>query len=132
LPAKKKRRGLSDEDLQGLKQAGEWMRSVRVSAGLSQNQLLARLPTKKSNMFVSQMENGQTRLIPQYYEAWAQAVGVDAKEVARRMIGYYTPFLYEPLFGEAFVPGQGAQAEDTPEERRKDAPEPGARVAVRA
>jgi transcriptional regulator with XRE-family HTH domain len=126
VQTKKKRRALSADDLHGLKLAGEWMRSVRVSAGLSQNQLLARLP-KKSSMFVSQMENGQTRLIPQYYEAWAEALGIDAKEVARRMIGYYTPFLYEPLFGEAFVP-DGAP----PQEQRTDAPEPRPREAARA
>lgn len=131
MPAKKKRRTLSADELQGLKLAGEWMRSVRVSAGLSQNQLLARLP-KKSSMFVSQMENGQTRLIPQYYEAWGAAVGVDAREVARRMIGYYTPFLYEPLFGERFAPEEAAQDEGAQGERPADQPPSQARVAARA
>ena len=84
-----------------MKLAGAWIRDARISAGVSQSQLLAKLDSKNPTL-VSYVENGRGRLTPQFYEAWGRAVGIDPKEVARTMIGFYTPFLYEPLFGEPF------------------------------
>jgi transcriptional regulator with XRE-family HTH domain len=105
VPAKRKSPEDAEEIREYMKLAGEWMRAVRVSVGLSQNQLLSHF-TKRSAVFLSDMEAGKTRLTPQFYEPWARAVGLDVRQVAQVMIGFYTPFLYEPLFGEPFAPAK--------------------------
>lgn len=81
--------------------AGAWLRACRLAAGLSQKDMQKRMAVK-SAIFFSKIENGHERLAPQYYAPWAQAVGIDPKVVAQTILGFYTPFLYEPLFGEKF------------------------------
>lgn len=105
MPAKRRSPEDAEEIRASMKLAGEWMRAVRIGIGLSQNQLLSHF-TKRSAVFLSDMEAGKTRLTPQFYEHWARAVGLDVKQVAQVMIGFYTPFLYEPLFGEPFDPAK--------------------------
>lgn len=105
MPAKRKNPEDAQQIRDSMKLAGEWMRAVRVSVGLSQNQLLSHF-TKRSAVFLSDMEAGKTRLTPQFYQPWARAVGLDVRQVAQVMIGFYTPFLYEPLFGEPFDPAK--------------------------
>ena len=102
-PSRQARRTLDENALGAMAQAGEWMREARVAAGITQEQALAGA-VKQAKVTVSKIEAGQIRLIPTHYTAWANAVGVDPREVARVMIGFYTPFLYEPLFGQPFIP----------------------------
>jgi transcriptional regulator with XRE-family HTH domain len=87
-----------------MKLAGEWMRAAREVAGLTQDQI--GLPIKRGKIYISEMEAGKGRLTPPYYEFWARAVGLDPRLVAQVMIGFHTPFLYEPLFGERFDPAK--------------------------
>lgn len=96
-----------------MKLAGEWMRAVRVSTGLSQQQLLSQF-SKRATVFISDMEAGKIRLTPPYYEHWARAVGLEPRQVAQVMIGFHTPFLYEPLFGEPFDPARVVAAAPPP------------------
>jgi transcriptional regulator with XRE-family HTH domain len=97
-----KRPGVQEDVRRSMKLAGEWMRAVRERAGLSQRQVS--FPTKKGNIAISEMEAGKTRLTAPYYDHWARAVGLETRLVAQVMIGFHTPFLYEPLFGEPFQP----------------------------
>jgi transcriptional regulator with XRE-family HTH domain len=100
--AKRNRKGLPEELRSSMKLAGDWMRAAREGAGLSQDQI--GFPTKRGKIYISEMEAGKARLTPPYYEMWAKAVGLAPAMVAQVMIGFHTPFLYEPLFGEPFSP----------------------------
>lgn len=82
--------------------AGAWLKACRVAAGISQKDMQRRLAIKNP-IFFSKVENGHERMPPHYYVEWARAVGLNPKLVAQTILGFYTPFLYEPLFGEAFV-----------------------------
>jgi transcriptional regulator with XRE-family HTH domain len=81
------------------KQAGAWLKELRVKAGLSQVQLAERLGLKYYT-FISQVENGFGRVPTESMEKWAAALGVSAKDFARELISYYDPELHRLLFGK--------------------------------
>lgn len=80
-------------------QAGHWLKERRESGGLSQRELAGRVGMGYYT-FVSQIEAGRGRIPPERYEAWACALGLDAREFAMRMLGYYEPLTYQLIFGE--------------------------------
>lgn len=87
----------SEEAKQLRKQAGEWLKSLRAKAGLSQVDLAQRLGLKYYT-FVSQVENGFGRVPTESMEGWAQALGVDPSEFAQVLLSFYDPELYRLLF----------------------------------
>lgn len=92
------RLGRTSEDAKRLrKQAGDWLKGLRVRAGLSQIELAARLGLKYYT-FVSQVENGFGRVPTESMEAWAQALGVEPAEFAQVLLSFYDPELYRLLF----------------------------------
>ena len=56
------------------KQAGDWLKQRRADAGLSQVDLAARLGLKYYT-FISQVENGFSRVPTEVMEAWARPIG---------------------------------------------------------
>lgn len=48
---------------------------------------------------VSQVENGHMRLSEKRLESWCQAVHMDRKYFAKRLLAYYEPKLFEMIFG---------------------------------
>jgi transcriptional regulator with XRE-family HTH domain len=80
------------------KQAGNWLKARRAEAGLSQVDLAARLGLKYYT-FVSQVENGFSRVPTETMEAWALALGVSPADFARYLLVYYEPELHRLLFG---------------------------------
>lgn len=91
---------ISASDKLATEVAASWLRDMRISSGLSQSQLMSRLGA--TGTLVSHVENARMRVPPRYYHEWGVALGIEPREFARIMIGFYTPFLYEPLFGERF------------------------------
>jgi transcriptional regulator with XRE-family HTH domain len=79
------------------KQAGDWLKELRVRAGLSQVELADELGFKYYT-FVSQVENGFGRLPVDSMEAWAKALNVDPSEFAKRLLSFYEPELYRLLY----------------------------------
>lgn len=79
------------------KQAGDWLKELRVRAGLSQVELADELGFKYYT-FVSQVENGFGRLPVDSMEAWANALNVDPSEFAKRLLSFYEPELYRLLY----------------------------------
>jgi len=79
------------------KQAGSWLKELRVAAGLSQMELAARLGLKYYT-FISQVENGFGRVPTDTMEAWAAALQVPAPEFARTLLSFYDPELHRLLF----------------------------------
>jgi len=87
------------EAKQQRKLAGDWLKSLRKDAGLSQVELATRLGFKYYT-FVAQVENGFGRVPTDAMEAWARAVGVEPSIFARRLLAFYEPELHRLLFGD--------------------------------
>ncbi len=79
------------------KQAGDWLKELRVRTGLSQIQLADVLGFKYYT-FISQVENGFGRLPVESMEAWAKALNVEPSVFAKRLLSFYEPELNRLLF----------------------------------
>ncbi len=80
------------------KLAGDWLKLRRADAGLSQADLAARLGLKYYT-FISQVENGFSRVPTELIGAWANELGLEQRAFARHLLIYYEPELYRLLFG---------------------------------
>jgi len=79
------------------KQAGDWLKQRRADAGLSQADLAARLGLKYYT-FISQVENGFSRVPTELIGAWANELGLEQRGFARHLLMYYEPELHRLLF----------------------------------
>jgi transcriptional regulator with XRE-family HTH domain len=80
------------------KEAGDWLKQRRADAGLSQVVLAERLGMKYYT-FISQVENGFSRVPTEAMEAWATELGLEPAAFAKHLLLYYEPELYRLLFG---------------------------------
>lgn len=96
--AEKVRRTVVPAARQLRKEAGDWLKQRRADAGLSQVQLAARLGLKYYT-FISQVENGFSRVPTETMEAWATELGLEPAAFAKHLLSYYEPELYRLLFG---------------------------------
>jgi transcriptional regulator with XRE-family HTH domain len=80
------------------KQAGDWLKLRRADAGLSQADLAARLGLKYYT-FISQVENGFSRVPIEIMGAWGRELGLEQAAFARHLLMYYEPELHRLLFG---------------------------------
>ena len=80
------------------KQAGDWLKQRRADAGLSQADLAARLGLKYYT-FISQVENGFSRVPTEIMGAWASELGLEQAAFAKHLLMYYEPELHRLLFG---------------------------------
>ena len=89
---------VATEARQMRKQAGDWLKQCRADAGLSQADLAARLGLKYYT-FISQVENGFSRVPTEIMGAWASELGLEQAAFARHLLLYYEPELHRLLFG---------------------------------
>jgi transcriptional regulator with XRE-family HTH domain len=94
----KARRAVVPEARRLRKQAGDWLKERRADAGLSQIDLAARLGLKYYT-FISQVENGFSRVPTEVMEAWATELGLEPATFAKHLLLYYEPEMYRLLFG---------------------------------
>ena len=80
------------------KRAGAWLQEKRKAAGLSQIELAQRLGLKYYT-FISQVENGFSRVPTETMEAWAIQLGLEPAAFAKHLLVYYEPELHRLLFG---------------------------------
>ena len=80
------------------KQAGDWLKARRADAGLSQIDLAARLGLKYYT-FISQVENGFSRVPTEVMAAWAVELGLEPSAFTKHLLLYYEPEMYRLLFG---------------------------------
>lgn len=78
------------------REAGAWLAELRNESGLSQTQLAEKLGLKYST-FISQIENGYGCVPTESMRAWAEALGMEPPEFARRLVSYYEPELHRLL-----------------------------------
>ena len=81
------------------KEAGRWLKDRREARGLSQREL-AELVDVGYYTFISQLEIGRGRIPPDKYRAWAQALGMDARELVLALLPFYDPTTYNILFSD--------------------------------
>jgi transcriptional regulator with XRE-family HTH domain len=77
-------------------EGGDYVKQLRVAAGLTQKDLAEALNLKYYT-FISQLENGQGRLPPNLYVKTAKALGVDTKEFALAMLEFYDPHTHAAI-----------------------------------
>ena len=94
----KPQRAVVPEGRQLRKEAGDWLKQRRADAGLSQVALAERLGMKYYT-FISQVENGFSRVPTEAMEAWAVQLGLEPDKFAKHLLLYYEPELYRLLFG---------------------------------
>ena len=96
--AEKPQRKVAPEARQLRKQAGDWLKQRRADAGLSQIDLAARLGLKYYT-FISQVENGFSRVPTEIMAAWAAELGLEPAAFAKHLLLYYEPELHRLRFG---------------------------------
>ena len=82
----------------GLLAAAAWLRDQRTRACLSQRDLADRLGLAFQDLAIG-YEQGEIRVPPELYIAWARALGLAPKVFARAMLGFYDPITHDLLFG---------------------------------
>lgn len=91
---------LATEEVQELRrEGGRYLRELREARGLSQRQL-ATLLQLDIYTFVSQIETGRGRIPPDSYRRWAEALGVQPRELVRNIMRYYDPVTHEIMFND--------------------------------
>ncbi|MBB4145755.1 helix-turn-helix domain-containing protein [Rhizobium rhizoryzae] len=80
------------------REAGQWLKERRESAGLSQRDLSAKIGFEYYT-FISQIEAGRGRVPAERYEAYAQALGINPREFTKTMLRYNDTVVYNLLFG---------------------------------
>lgn len=85
-----------DEARRLRKLAGQWLRSKRTAAGLTQKELANRVGLEYYT-FVSQIEGGQGRVPSNLYPVWARTLGLDLKDFAKKMLEFYDPHTHHAL-----------------------------------
>ena len=80
------------------KLAGDWLKQRRADAELSQADLAVRLGLKYYT-FISQVENGFSRVPTEIMGAWAKELGIEQAAFAKHLLMYYEPELHRLLFG---------------------------------
>ena len=77
-------------------QAGQWLRELRETRGLSQRDLASRIDAHFT--FISAIEGGRSRIAPDRYLAWANALDIEARELVYKLMSFYDPVTYGILF----------------------------------
>ena|SRR5271166_836544 len=78
---------------------GQWIKALRVKAGLTQQQLADAITEGSWFTLWSEIERGQKNLPPELYARTAEVLGEDPKKFARVMLRYTNPWTYALLFG---------------------------------
>lgn len=78
--------------------AAAWLRAEREHIGLSQRHLAEWLGLTFQDLAIG-YEQGEIRVPPELYIAWARALGLAPKVFARAMLGFYDPITHDLLFG---------------------------------
>ena len=81
------------------KQAGQLLKRMRESKGMTQRELAERVGFDYYT-FVAQIESGRGRVPPERYGAYARALEMPSRDFVRTILKFYDPVTYSHLFGE--------------------------------
>lgn len=80
------------------KEAGVYVKRLREKSEMSQLDLANKLGLEYYT-FISQVENGVTRVPPEALRDWAKALDVEVDVFAKNLLRFYDPFTFDALFG---------------------------------
>ncbi len=80
-------------------QAGTWLKAAREEAGLSQRELAGKMGALYYT-FISQIESGKGRLPADRYAVYAEALGLNSRDFAIKMLEFYEPTTYQLIFNQ--------------------------------
>lgn len=89
------RQGQRANELRG--KAGLYIRSLRQAAGLSQLEVSKALGYDYYS-FISQVEQGVSRVPNDSYGEWAKVLKVDKREFVKKLLSFYDPETYAALY----------------------------------
>lgn len=98
-------RGRTSPDLHGVDRSdnraevGRWLRQQREAAGLTQRELAEKVGSLYYT-YISQIELGQGKIIPERWEIWAETLNVHPRIFAMKMLEGYDPVAFKMIFGE--------------------------------
>ncbi|WP_186445293.1 MULTISPECIES: helix-turn-helix transcriptional regulator [unclassified Aminobacter] len=78
-------------------EVGLWLRERREARGLTQR-ALAEMIGSVYFTYISQVELGQSRIIPERWPQWADALDIELSVFAMRMLEAYDPIAYRMIF----------------------------------
>lgn len=82
------------------KRAGSYLKDLRTSAGLTQQEVAKALGLDYYTL-VSQIECGKARVPPDKMLQWAKVVNADPAKFGRELLRFYDPFMWTLLFGSS-------------------------------
>jgi transcriptional regulator with XRE-family HTH domain len=94
-------RSMSDKHIKPLKElrrdAGKYIKKIREDKNLSQLDLSKALGYDYYS-FISQIENGTSRVPPEGMRDWARNLGVPYNMFAKTLLRFYEPYFFEAMF----------------------------------
>jgi transcriptional regulator with XRE-family HTH domain len=80
-------------------EVGRWLKAQREAAGLTQRELAAQVGTLYYT-YVSQIELGQGKIVPERWETWAKVLNIHPRVFSMKMLEAYEPYAYKMIFGD--------------------------------
>lgn len=78
------------------REGGQWLKSLRNAAELTQVQVAEKLGYGYYT-FIGQIEMGRSRIPPEDWDRWARLYGVPRKRFAMTLLSYYDPRVHAML-----------------------------------
>ena len=89
--------GSGEEAKRLRKEAGDMLKKMREAVEKTQRDVANEVGFDYYTM-VSQIENGKTRVPPSQLVAYAKSLRIPPKELAKKLMRYYDPVMFEILF----------------------------------
>ena len=80
-------------------EVGRWLKQQREAAGLTQRELAEKVGSLYFT-YISQIELGQGRIIPERWELWENTLNIHPRVFAMKMLEGYEPVAYRMIFGD--------------------------------
>jgi transcriptional regulator with XRE-family HTH domain len=80
-------------------EVGRWLRAQREATGLTQREFAAQVGSLYYT-YISQIELGQGKIVPERWEAWANALNIPPRVFAMKMLEAYEPHAFKMVFGD--------------------------------
>ena len=98
-------RGRTSADLQHVDrtenraEVGRWLKAQREAVGLTQREFAEKVGSLYYT-YISQIEQGQGKVIPERWEKWAEVLDIHPRVFSIKMLEAYEPCAYRLIFGE--------------------------------
>ncbi|WP_082476067.1 helix-turn-helix domain-containing protein [Methylobacterium sp. Leaf99] len=100
-PGLQKEQTFSQEEITEMRrEAGKWLKTLREARSYSQSELQRLIVPHLRTKYVSLIEHGRQIVMPEDMEAWARALGVEPEYIARNLLKFYNPLVYQFIFDE--------------------------------